>query len=255
MFLASRLFHIALSCGTERRVLPSCQIEENEKKSSSPSGNRTQLSRLHASVNNYKYLVQCFTIIILQYRYTFYYLLQLISDLTNCKLFQNSIGARIFNRYCPATQTCCFCILPRTATIIISLWGLIQSLLYIFFYFTCEEFLLKIGINPVSAEIVLHIYVVTGILLFCTYIILFIAAIIHDESLILLYQGSIILLSVIDLIVTFYVTMLLIFSTESKLGWVLFFLSVFYWIFFYLFMFPVINGFRRSIHTILIVLA
>ena len=135
------------------------------------------------------------------------------------------------------------------------MFGLFLSLFYVYFYFIGGDILLNVGFSSVSAQVVIHIYTVAGILMFSAYLILLIASISHNESLILLYQWTVVLFSIVDFIVISYISVILIINNDLIFGIVFFFLTIFNWIFFYLLIFPVINGFRRSIHTIVIVLA
>ncbi|XP_046977563.1 uncharacterized protein LOC124543391 [Vanessa cardui] len=160
----------------------------------------------------------------------------------------SKFGPTILNKYCLTSQRCCW-LSPKAAVILISIIGILQSILHILFYFTGLELLINSGIRELFSQIIIHTYAVQGILLFSLHILLLIAALIYSEPLILLYQWSMIIYCVIDLF--FYLFMSFVSDFISAL--ILFTFYIIYWMLYYIYVFSVINGLRRSIHTIVIV--
>ncbi|XP_047544242.1 uncharacterized protein LOC125076224 [Vanessa atalanta] len=161
----------------------------------------------------------------------------------------NNFGQAILNKYCLTSQRCCW--LPsKAAVIVIALMGILQSILHISFFFTGLDLLVHAGVHEIFSQIIIHTYAVIAILLFSLHILLLIAALIYSEPLILLYQWSMIFYSAIDFV--FFLFMSFVSDLISAL--ILCSIYIIYWTLFYIFIFSVINGFRRNIHTIVIVI-
>ncbi|XP_045458510.1 uncharacterized protein LOC123668864 [Melitaea cinxia] len=175
-------------------------------------------------------------------------LLQFYSNLDPSRSTKMSNKYSVLNKYCLTSQQCCW-LAPKAATITIAIIGLLQSLSYIIFFFTGEEYLIQSGMHPNAVQVIIHMYAITGLLLFSLYILLLVAALIYSESLILLYQWCIIFYSMIDVIFFTYMSAT---SNDVLSGVLWFVICVLYWVMFYVFIFSVINGFRRNIHTIVI---
>lgn len=143
---------------------------------------------------------------------------------------------------------------PKVGTIIISLLGVFKSAFYVLFFFFGKETLLKIGVDENTSELITHVYAVVGILLFSVNILLLIAAIIYSEALILLFLWVVIFYFLIDFSIVLYLCLKFSFGDKALTGLFVLLVSVTYWLFIYVFVIPVVNGFRRSIHTVVIVL-
>ncbi|XP_050361259.1 uncharacterized protein LOC126780672 [Nymphalis io] len=161
----------------------------------------------------------------------------------------NNIGQAILNKYCLTSQRCCW-LPPKAATIVIALIGILQSSLHILFFFTGADILAHAGVREIIIQIIIHTYAIVGILLFSLHILLLIAAVIYSEPLILLYQWFMIFYSVIIIIFVLFMSM----SSDLISAIILCSFYIMYWTLFYIIIFPVINGFRRNIHTIVIVI-
>lgn len=154
---------------------------------------------------------------------------------------------------CPASNTCCFSLPPKLGTIIIAVLGLIISVCYILLFFAGEEILPRT--SDTAGQVIMHTYAVIGILLFSACIILLVAAFKYIQTFILLYLWTTIFCCIVDVITVLYIAVSAFYGKNVTQGVLLCTCDAVYWVTFYLFLFPTVNGFRRSIQTILIVVS
>lgn len=161
----------------------------------------------------------------------------------------------ILNNYCLVSKNCCFCVTLKVGTILIALAGLVPSVLLILIFCAGKSFLLSHGVDPVTADIVLHLYAILSILLCAVNIILLVASITYNEKLILLYLWFACGYFAIDFFCTLIISVSAMMENMFLFAMTILLLDMFYWFILYLCIFPVVNGFRRNIHTIVIYLA
>ncbi|XP_050683329.1 uncharacterized protein LOC126978518 [Leptidea sinapis] len=167
------------------------------------------------------------------------------------------MGQSLLNYYLPTTRRCCFCISPKIGAMIISILGFIPSVGYLLLYelFGAEKLQNMYYVDHIGARLIIHTYGINGILQLALHIILFIAAIKYIETLILLYLWYMIGFSIIDIIMVCYITFSAIVYGKMISGICLLSLDLLYWIFMYAIVLTSLNGFRRSIHTVVIIMA
>lgn len=161
----------------------------------------------------------------------------------------------VLNTYCLVSRKCCFCISLKVGTIMIALAGLVPSVMLILLYGAGKMFLVEHGVAPVVADVTLHLYAIMGILLCGIHVVLLVASITYNEKLILLYLWFACGYFVIDFFSAMVISISAVINESVLFGAVVILLDTFYWFFLYLFVFPVVNGFRRNIHTIVVYLA
>lgn len=155
---------------------------------------------------------------------------------------------------CPVSKHCCFSITLKVGTIIIAISGLVPSIILILLYGTGSPFLIEHGVPPIAADAVIHVYAVLGILLCGIHLILLVATITYNEQLILLYLWAGIVYICVDIIIVSLICVSAILAKDIKFGVLIFLCQMLYWLILYIFVFPIVNGFRRNIHTVVIVL-
>ncbi|XP_047040885.1 uncharacterized protein LOC124645166 [Helicoverpa zea] len=160
----------------------------------------------------------------------------------------------VLNRYCLSSKSCCFCITLKVGTILIAIAGLLPSVSLLLAYGAGDGLLVMYGVDVLIANIILHLYAILGILLCGVNIILLIAAITYNEKLILLYLWFAWVYFVVDFGSVLVISISAISKKFFWFGMTLFFVDLVYWISLYLYVFPVVNGFRKNIHTIVIYL-
>lgn len=170
-----------------------------------------------------------------------------------CDYYNRKMTQSILNN-CPVSKHCCFSITLKVGTIIIAISGLVPSIILILLYGIASPFLIEHGVPPIAADAIIHIYAVLGILLCGTHLILLAAAITYNEQLILLYLWSGIVYVCVDIVLVILICVLSILANESKFGILILLGQILYWLILYIFVFPIVNGFRRNIHTVVIIL-
>lgn len=161
----------------------------------------------------------------------------------------------VLNSYCLTSRQCCFCIGLKLGTALIALAGLIPSLFLIGLYAFGKEYIEENGVLPLLSDVLLHIYAVVGILLFAVSIILLVAALTYNEKLILLYLWYIVIYFIVDFFCITLLCFSAILSGNLLFGLMIFVLDIMYWCTIYYILLPVVNGYRKNIHTVVIYLA
>lgn len=157
--------------------------------------------------------------------------------------------------YFPASKRCCYCISLKVGTVFIAVAGLIPSVVLVMLYGIGVTAFENIGVGKEEADAIVHIYAVLGILLCTIHVILLVAAFTYNEKLILLYLWTCIVYVFIDIVIVMFVT-ISAFLVRNKMFASLYMLcQVVYWLFILLFVLPVVNGFRRNIHTVVIIIS
>lgn len=136
-----------------------------------------------------------------------------------------------------------------------ALGGFVPSILLLFLYGYGKSFLEQNGLSPIVADVVLHLYAILGILLCATHIMLFIATMTYNEKLILIYLWYAVVYFVADSFAILIISFSAFLNNAIMFGMVVFILDTMYWVLLYYFVLPVVNGFRRNIHTVVIYLA
>lgn len=165
------------------------------------------------------------------------------------------MGQSLLNNYCLTVKSCCFCISLKSGTIIIALNGFVLSVTLTAMYFYGQTILEKFGVGQWAAVIIVHYFAVIGIVLCALHVVLLSAALTYNEELILLYLWFAIIYIFLDSLAVTFVSISAILKGMVVSGIILFLCFILYWLFLYFYVFPVINGYRKNIHTIVIVLA
>lgn len=158
----------------------------------------------------------------------------------------------ILNKY-PVARGCCFnTYSPKVGTIVVAVVGSILSLLLVLFFNDLKFYLLEYGMSPILAEIVVHVYATFGIILFMTHVKLIFAALSYNETIVLMYLWVVLVYVCTDVLLSIIIVISLLISRFILQAVVFFVFQMFYWCIFIVFVLPVVNGFRRSIHTVTI---
>lgn len=160
----------------------------------------------------------------------------------------------VLNYYCLTSKSCCFCVSLKTGTILIALAGFVPCIGLIYAFVAGKEMLVEYGVHPLVTDVILHLYAVLGVLLGALNVILIVASITYNEKQILLYLWFACVYFFLDFGSLLVISISAILYGNYAFGFSIFFLETSYWIFLYVYIFPVINGFRKNIHTIVIVL-
>ncbi|XP_049885761.1 uncharacterized protein LOC126380417 [Pectinophora gossypiella] len=160
----------------------------------------------------------------------------------------------ILNAYCPLSTRCCFCVNLRYGTIAIAVLGFLMSIFYMALL-DAEEFLKDyVGMHPVTALIIVHTYAILGVLMNAINIILFAASFTYNEFYILMYLWFAIIFFIFDFLMVMITTIAALSAKKALFAVAIFCGDIAYWVILYNFAFPAVNGFRRSIHTVVIFL-
>lgn len=155
---------------------------------------------------------------------------------------------------CPVARRCCYCISLKLGTVLIAIAGLLPSPLLILFYEAGSSSFDQHWISSSAADAILHIYAVIGVLLFAVHVILLTAAITYNEKLILLYLWTCIGYIFIDSVLVTYFAVTAVLVQHFTFAAVYLLSQMCYWLFILVLVFPVVNGFRQSIHTVVIMI-
>lgn len=160
----------------------------------------------------------------------------------------------VLNNYCLTSKSCCFCVTLKTGSILIAVAGFVQSLVLIYAFSAGQEMLVEFGVHPVIAEVILHVYGVLGVLVAAASVMLIVASLNYNEKQILLYLWFACFYFAVDICTILVISLSAIIYGHFTFGFSIFSLEICYWIFLYVYIFPVVNGFRKNIHTIVIFL-
>ncbi|CAH1647553.1 unnamed protein product [Spodoptera littoralis] len=158
----------------------------------------------------------------------------------------------VLNKYCLVSKVCCFCVSLRNGCILIALAGFIPCLYLFMVYASGDSTLLNNGVNEVVTEIILHIYAILGLVLCGVNIILFVGAITFNEKLILNYLRFACVYFVVDFASVLVICISAALSGYLPFAGIFFLVDVCYWALIYFYILPIVNGFRKKIHTIVI---
>lgn len=158
------------------------------------------------------------------------------------------------NMHCLESKRCCYSVSLKVGTIIIGFLGLLPGIAHIVVLSIGNSAYEADGATPLISTIMVHIYAISGVLMVAVHIILIIAAFKYNEKLILLYLWFWFIYFFIDLVLKLMMIIAAVtkgFYANALLHLIIF---VIMWMCLYIFIFPVVNGFRRSIHTVVIIL-
>lgn len=161
----------------------------------------------------------------------------------------------LMDRYCLISYQFCYCMSVKVGTIIIAFLGLLPSMCYIMMLIVGDDLFKLYGVPDDLATVLIHIYAAGGVLMAAMHIILIVAAFTYNEKLILMYLWFCVMYCFVDVTLGLIVSIMAIINDSWFVGLALILTGTFYWTVLYYYVFPVINGFRRSITTVVIILA
>lgn len=139
-------------------------------------------------------------------------------------------------------------------TILIAAAGFLPSIGLIYAFSAGKEMLVAFGVPGLVADIILHSYAILGVLLGAVNVMLIVASVAYNEKQILLYLWFACVYFFVDFGSILLICLSALIHKNFAFGLSIFFIETLYWIFLYFYVFPVVNGFRKNIHTIVIVL-
>ncbi|XP_050560382.1 uncharacterized protein LOC126912422 [Spodoptera frugiperda] len=158
----------------------------------------------------------------------------------------------VLNRYCLVSKVCCFCVSLRNGCILIALAGFIPCVYLFMVYASGDSTLLNHGVHPIVTEIILHIYATLGLLLCGVNIILIVGAIRFNEKLIIYYLRFACVYFALDVFCVMVICIFAVIGGFFTFAGLYLLVAICYWILIYFYVLPVVNGFRKKIHTIVI---
>lgn len=164
-------------------------------------------------------------------------------------------GVKSFiNRHCGESKRCCFSVSLKVGTIIIGLSGLVPGLALAMLVVIEDDVFDQEGLKPPWSTIIVHVYAICGVLIVAVHIILIVASFRYSEKLILLYLWFAVICFIVDLVLRSIIIITALIDGLYGCAVIHALLFMLLWMFLYVFVFPVVNGFRRSIHTVVIIL-
>lgn len=166
----------------------------------------------------------------------------------------DKMGKSVLNDYCLLSTTCCYSVPLKIGTIIIAIVGLIPSVFYMSLIEIGTDLLAEYDVSKPQAQVVVQIYAVFGTYLFVTHLILLAGAFLYEEVYLLLYLWVGVIFFMFDTTIVTILGIIIMSNSYFWAGTLFIALDTLYWLFLYYYIFPVVNGFRKNLHTVVIML-
>lgn len=109
-------------------------------------------------------------------------------------------------------------------------------------------------ISESHSKVVVHIYAVLGIYMFVTNLILLAGALFYEEVYLLVYLWFGVIFFMFDTTIVTILGIIIMSGGYFWAGTLFITVDTLLWLLLYYFVFPVVNGFRKNLHTVVIIL-